>query len=165
MPEIICQNCKKKKDHHAKNLCYYCYKKLMWKPKKKECKRCHREMVLHAKGLCDGCYNSVFHIEAVKDYNRRKYHNIDTETYKKVTKECVICGFDKIVELHHLDHNHKNNSKENLIGICPNHHKMIHNRLFRKEVFETLKEKGFKVPELYKDDQFFKQDITIKKKI
>lgn len=155
MTKIICQNCKKEVEHHAKNMCNVCYKKLCWEPKKVLCKRCGRSLPMHARGLCDGCYNSVFHIEAVKERNKRIYHNIDIGTYNKLTQRCIICDFNKIVELHHLDHNHKNNSEKNLIGVCPNHHKMIHNRKFREEIFKILREKGFSTPELYKNDEYF----------
>jgi len=113
-------------------------------------------MPLHAKGLCDGCYNSVFQIENVKMHNARRYHNVDFEIYKKTTEKCVICGFDKIVDLHHIDMNHKNNASENLTGLCPNHHKMVHHRNFQKEIFEMLSERGFTPPKTHKDDEFFK---------
>jgi predicted HNH restriction endonuclease len=52
---------------------------------------------------------------------------------------------------------HKNNSSDNLIGLCPNHHKMVHHRAHQKEVFETLKEKGFNEPDIYEDDNVFKK--------
>jgi len=113
-------------------------------------------MKMHAKGLCPGCYNSVFHIERVRLHNAQKYHNIDPELYKKVIKECVLCGFNKVVELHHLDLNHTNNVEGNLIGLCPNHHKLVHHRNFRKETFNELEKKGFKIPDVYPDDAFFK---------
>jgi len=115
-----------------------------------------RERPYQAKGLCTGCYNSVFHIDKVKIYNKIKDHNINYETYKSATKLCVVCGFDKIVDLHHLDMNHKNNAIENLAGLCPNHHKMAHHRNFQKDVFQQLKDKGFTVSEGYKDDSLFK---------
>jgi len=149
----ICSNCKKEKEVSSsgisKGLCHYCYKKLIWKPKKIICKRCGRELPMQAKGLCKGCYTSVFHINNIKAHNAKKEHNLDFDSYKQLTAKCVICGFEKIVELHHLDLNHKNNSRENLIGVCPNHHKMIHNRDYRKEVFDILRSKGFKVPDTY----------------
>lgn len=111
---------------------------------------------MHGKGLCAGCYNSVFHIDKVKAHNNRKYHNISNELYKKLTEKCVICGFDKIVELHHLDHDHKNNSESNLIGLCPNHHKLLHHRKYQKDIFNMLKEKGFNLPKVYDADDLFK---------
>ncbi|MFA4952656.1 MAG: hypothetical protein WC584_00365 [Candidatus Pacearchaeota archaeon] len=150
--KIICPSCKKEKEHHAKGYCFNCYRKLSWKPKKMICKRCGREMALHSKGLCPGCYNFVFHLQKNKDWSRNKRHNISTELYKKITEKCVVCGFDKIVDLHHLDENNKNNLEENFIGLCPNHHKMIHDFKFRREIRDILKQKGFKLPEDIKID-------------
>lgn len=141
-----CVNCAEEKEHHAKGLCYSCYKKLKWQPKILSCKRCKRKMALHAKGLCAGCYNFTFHLDKNKAYNQRKSYNVDLKTYRKTTKECVICGFDKIVDLYRLDKNKQNNSQKNLIGLCPNHHRMINNYNFRLEVFQILKNKGFDLP-------------------
>ena len=143
MEPFDCPNCKKRTTKHAKGLCITCYKKTFWKPKKAICKRCGREMPIHAKGLCAGCYNFVFHLEKTKAGNYRKWHNIDLEIYKKVTKSCIICGFEKIVELHHLDENKQNSLGGNLIGLCPNHHKMIHNFKFKQGIQDLLREKGF----------------------
>src|SRR3989344_6163956 len=155
-----CTNCKKEKKIHFikddQELCNSCYRLLAWKRKLVNCPRCERMKPHHSKGLCVGCYNSVFNIENVKKGNTAKYHNLDYETYKSATKLCVVCGFDKIVDLHHLDMNHKNNAIENLAGLCPNHHKMAHHRNFQKDVFQQLKDKGFTVSEGYKDDSLFK---------
>jgi len=54
-------------------------------------------------------------------------------SYKKICfthhkKECVICGESNIVEVHHYDHNHKNNQPYNLIPLCPTHHRYLHSR-------------------------------------
>jgi len=156
-----CNNCKKEKIYipiygKSRGICKNCYKRIIWKPKLIECRRCKRQLPMHAKGLCLGCYSSVFQIDNVKKWNAQLYHKIDHELYKRATQKCIICGFDKIIDLHHIDMNHQNNSPENLIGLCPNHHKMAHHRKYQKEVFELLKEKGFKEPETYKDDEFFK---------
>ncbi len=159
-----CLTCKKEKplaeSGKSKGICKVCYKRDFWKPRIKFCKRCERELPLHAKKLCSGCYNSVFHIDKVKIYNKIKNHKIPYDIYQRATKICVICGFDKIVDLHHLDMNHQNNSVENLTGLCPNHHKMIHHRNFQKEVFQQLQEKGFEVPNGYKDDNLFKNSLN-----
>lgn len=42
--------------------------------------------------------------------------------------ECIICGFSKIVAIHHIDENKKNNNPINLIPLCPNHHEMVHSK-------------------------------------
>ena len=68
--------------------------------------------------------------------------------YQKITSKCAICNFDKVVDLHHLDYNKKNNSESNLVGLCPNHHKMLHDFRYRKEMFDILREKGYGI----KDD-------------
>ena len=163
MAEGICNKCRKlKKDIRYsetinESICNFCYKKFIWKPKLNECSRCGRMLPHHAKGLCRGCYSSVFQLENVKKWNTRLYHYIEPEFYKELTKECVICEFNKIVELHHLDHNRSNNSRTNLVGICPNHHKMVHTKKHQKEIFNILKEKGYAVPEIVnKTDGFFR---------
>jgi hypothetical protein len=153
----ICVNCKRECIKHAKEMCVTCYKKVHWKPKPIECKRCKRMLPNHAKGYCGGCYNLLFHLDKVKAYNVKNWHNINMELYKKVTKECIICGFNKVVDLHHLDKDKKNNSENNLIGLCPNHHKMVHTTKYRKEVIEELnkvfKEKG--LPEFKPKSELF----------
>jgi hypothetical protein len=142
----ICKNCNQEKEHHAKGLCYACYKKLKWTPKTSKCKRCKKEATIHAKGLCASCYNYIFHSESNKAYQQRRKNKIDLKTYQKVTKSCAVCGFDKIVDIHHIDKNKQNNSPKNLIGLCPNHHRMINNLKFRNEIWQILKEKGYDLP-------------------
>ena len=142
----ICKNCNEEKEHHGKGLCYRCYRRILWKPKDIICKRCGKERPLHAKDLCGGCYSTIFRSDHNKEWNYRKWHGLDKETYNKITKACTICGFDKVVDLHHLDEDHKNNSHDNLIGLCPNHHKMLHNFSYRREMLNNLKEKGFNPP-------------------
>ena len=111
--------------------------------------------------MCAGCYNSVFHIDKVRLQNAKRRHNVDGELYLKVISKCVICEFDKIVDLHHLDHNHLNSSPTNLIGLCPNHHKMIHSKKYQKEIFDILREKGFILPESNLSDGFFKKSFEV----
>ena len=142
----LCVNCNQEKEHHAKGLCYTCYKKLKWQPKLKTCKRCKTKRNIHAKDLCASCYNYIFHADKARAYNQRKRNNITLTTFRKTTKQCAICGFDKIVDIHHIDTNKTNNSPKNLIGLCPNHKRMINNHNFRLEIFTILKQKGFDLP-------------------
>lgn len=147
MSIIKCRICGQQKEHQAKGLCFNCYRKFEWKPKLVICKRCGRELPMQAKGLCKGCYNFVFHSDKAKAWNHRKLYGLGIETYKKFTKICVICGFDKVVDLHHLDQNRANNSESNLIGLCPNHHKMLHDFRYKEEIQKLLEEKGIIFPE------------------
>jgi len=114
------------------------------------CKRCDRERVHQAKGLCGGCYTFVFRSDYTKAKDKLIRYGLDWETYKRITKSCAICGFDKIVALHHLDKNHENRSEQNLVGLCPNHHRMIHKAEYQAEIFQKLKEKGYDTDNLQK---------------
>jgi hypothetical protein len=59
--------------------------------------------------------------------------------FSKWKKECIICGFDKVVDVHHLDHNNKNNDINNLVPLCPNHHMMLHTKKYNTEVVTEIK--------------------------
>ena len=142
-----CKNCGEETEHEAKGFCHKCYVKLAWKPKKRECRRCKRLLPMKAKDLCGGCYNTIFMLEKTKIRNHIERHNISIELYNEITKKCALCSFDKIIDLHHLDENKKNNLKDNLVGLCPNHHKMLHDLRYRKEIVQQLKEKGFQFKE------------------
>ncbi|MCJ7634809.1 HNH endonuclease, partial [Candidatus Bathyarchaeota archaeon] len=50
---------------------------------------------------------------------------------KQKIKSCEKCGFadQRILVLHHTDGNHKNNSENNLIVLCPNCHALAHLKL------------------------------------
>lgn len=39
---------------------------------------------------------------------------------------CESCGESEVLDIHHIDFNHSNNSKENLSVLCPNCHAKIH---------------------------------------
>lgn len=58
--------------------------------------------------------------------------------FSKWKKQCIICGFDKVVDVHHFDHNHKNNDVNNLIPLCPNHHMMLHTKKHNNEIVSEI---------------------------
>ena len=68
-----------------------------------------------------------------------------TTIAKKYNKsECIICGFDKIVSVHHVNNNHQDDRKENLIILCPNHHHMVHSKYsgeITPQIDDYIKEK------------------------
>ena len=105
--EKECSNCKKRKEHHAKGLCYNCYRKI-WSPKKAKCKRCGEEKITHAKGLCDPCYNLAFRSNENKAWNYEKKYGLRACKYRKITEKCVICNFKDVVDLHAIDSDKKN---------------------------------------------------------
>lgn len=150
----LCPECKKFASWFTGSICHNCYRQKHWNRKKKICKRCQRLMFLKGRGVCAGCYNTLFYLEYQKARNQMQLYGLDYEIYKKITEKCIICGFDKFVALHHLDQNKKNNSTDNLVGLCPNHHQMLHTIKYRNEVFQLLKEKGFSPQE-----KKFREDI------
>lgn len=148
-PRVKCKICNKIKEHRAHGLCSWCYKNRFWKPKKIICKNCGRERYHKAFGLCGGCHIRLHHYEGVRAYNAKKYHGINLEYYREITKQCDNCGFSKIVNIHHLDGNTRNNDRKNVVGLCPNCHKMIHMYKHYEEIKESLKNKGFDVSQVH----------------
>ena len=69
--------------------------------------------------------------------NRRKIYRDKCFFYHK--EECVICGENKIVEVHHLDENRNNNNIDNLIPLCPTHHRYWHSK-YKDEIVEIILE-------------------------
>ena len=39
---------------------------------------------------------------------------------------CQLCNFNRVLQVHHLDHNNKNNDIRNLIALCVSCHRIIH---------------------------------------
>jgi len=41
---------------------------------------------------------------------------------------CIYCGYDRVIEMHHIKLKSKggSNSKDNLMPLCPNCHKLLH---------------------------------------
>lgn len=134
----LCAECGKKKQIHAFGKCYHCYKK-NYKAPIITCKICGKTKEHHSRGMCKNCVQKKFYYDSIRGFNVKKNHGISFELWKEVTKKCVICNFDKIVDLHHLDRNHKNTSKGNLVGLCPNHHKMIHDMRYENEIMSKIK--------------------------
>lgn len=111
------------KDHNK--LCEKCGQPFVWTGRRKT------KAFDRARFCSRSCANSR------QDYWDKNISNYRTVAFKHNKKECVICGFDKIVEVHHIDENNKNNSPENLIPLCPNHHRMYHSK-HKQEVEELI---------------------------
>lgn len=75
--------------------------------------------------------------------NRQAYWNENATAYRTICfqnwpKECALCKFDKIVAVHHIDEDRKNNDPKNLIPLCPNHHEMTHSGKYSKEMSQRI---------------------------
>lgn len=146
---IDCPGCKERKEYHAKDYCYKCYKKFVWRSREIKCKSCGRIRPHKAFGLCAGCHVRLHHYDLTKSYNVLKWHNISLDRLRELTKICAACAFDKLITLHHLDGNKKNNDGKNLVGLCPNCHKMIHTYQYFEEIKDVLKKKGYNTEKVH----------------
>ena len=135
-----CAECGETKEIHAFGKCYRCYRRNYTAPRVK-CKKCGEVKPHHSRGMCTNCVQKKFYYHHIKGYNVRVRHNISLDLWNEITKECLLCGFDKVVDLHHLDRDHTNNARENMTGLCPNHHKMLHDERFSAEIEAQIKEK------------------------
>jgi len=72
------------------------------------------------------CSNTLFRSD--KNNGNWKESSYRTTCFSFHKKECIICGENKIVAVHHYDGNHENNKKENLIPLCPTHHCYWHSK-------------------------------------
>ena len=107
-----------------KGICNTCYYKT--KPKRK-CKKCKIVKRIKALGLCGNCYQKV------KGY---RYHRTGKQTQlkhrkialKNIKLKCYFCDEKRVtmLDVHHKDKNYKNNSVDNLVWLCPNHHREVH---------------------------------------
>lgn len=85
------------------------------------------------------CSNVYF-----KELRHPEPTNYRTICFRFHEKECIICGEANIVEVHHLDEDHTNNDKRNLVPLCPTHHAYWHSRykyLIETKVLEYVKTK------------------------
>jgi HNH nuclease len=54
---------------------------------------------------------------------------------------CSICGASSPLEFHHIDENRENNSLENIILLCCNHHREFHKGNIKRKELELYKRK------------------------
>ena len=73
----------------------------------------------------------------------KKDDNLSMKTYNRVFKDagCEICGWNEsTTDLHHITPVSEGgiNELNNLINVCPNHHRMIHKNLITKDVLNEV---------------------------
>jgi len=58
--------------------------------------------------------------------------------FEKYDHKCLVCNESNIVDVHHIDGDHKNNDIENLLPLCPTHHRYMHYKKFRPLIQEKI---------------------------
>lgn len=77
------------------------------------------------------CSNTLFRSgerNGMYDTNAIHKTNYVAVCFKYHKKECVICGENRIVAVHHYNENHDDDRVENLVPLCPTHHQYWHSR-------------------------------------
>lgn len=130
------------------------------KPKKKpnvQCAHCGKEFYKSESKKKKSKSGLFFCSRACKDTAQRvggireimPSHYGTSKNYRSICfahheKVCVVCGEDKIVAVHHYDHNHHNDDPKNLVPLCPTHHQYVHSsykHLVEKQIEEYLNNK------------------------
>ena len=95
---------------------------------KKDCEACGTPIKdwKNAVTCSTGCYNKLYRTGTNNP-------NWKDSTYRSTCfhyheKKCLVCDFDHIVVAHHVDEDKSNNTPENLVPLCPNHHEMVHSK-------------------------------------
>lgn len=61
--------------------------------------------------------------------SRHYAKNVAVRHFKE--NKCAICGYKISVDVHHWDNNSRNNKPDNLVLLCPNHHREAHLELLK----------------------------------
>ena len=109
----------------------------------KSCKCCRKEFVFKGR-LNTKAYERANFCSRSCANNRKSWWKDNATGYRSIAfqhheKECVVCGFNKIVAVHHIDENRSNNHPSNLIPLCPNHHEMVHSK-WKEEIAPYIEE-------------------------
>lgn len=115
---------------HEKN-CEACKSIFYWKG------RINTKYFLDARFCSKSCSCSVGGKAKKAKYEKQPncYRKIAFNVHEK---KCIICGHDKIVAIHHYDHDKNNNDPKNLVPLCPNHHEMYHSKKWIHEVKDYI---------------------------
>ena len=87
------------------------------------------------------CANTYF--RSGKNHGSYLGNNYRTKCFTEHKKECVICGENLAIDVHHLDEDSTNDDINNLIPLCPTHHRYWHSKhknLVEQKVLNYVKE-------------------------
>lgn len=99
-----------------------------------KCSHCGKELIRFPSQIHERNYCNRYCLAADNPKNGAKNGNwqggrdkfIKDQTLLRDNYRCVICGFDLVVDVHHITPRTENGTNEfsNLITLCPNHHKL-----------------------------------------
>lgn len=89
------------------------------------CPVCGREKKSRKNVTCSRSCANTFFRRGPRTEAKNNYRSI---AFRHHDKECVVCGENKIVAVHHMDGDHYNNDIKNLVPLCPTHHAYWHSK-------------------------------------
>jgi len=115
---------KKIKHDRIEKKCPICYKMFKTQNGSKEKTTCSCK-----------CANTYF--RSGDNHPNWKENRYTTTCFSKHEKKCVVCEEYKVIDVHHLDGNRENNNVNNLIPLCPTHHRYWHSS-YRNEIEDVI---------------------------
>ena len=118
-----------------------------------ECKECGchiRKELKFCNSSCSAKYNNRVGKTGYKrminenngihpNFNPNKEKGYREICFGKYEPKCIICGWDKSVDVHHIDSNHNNNDVDNLVPLCQNHHKLTIMNEYKDDINKQIK--------------------------
>jgi hypothetical protein len=123
------------------------YSSIKWEKIEKRCPICHDIFTTlkghkREKATCSySCSNTYFRSGEQNGNYKDSPATYRKTCIKKHGDACLLCGFNDIIEAHHIDGNRKNNKHNNLVPLCPNHHRLIHSKEHKTEIIRQLKKR------------------------
>ncbi len=130
----ICEVCGKPFETVPSSSQQYCcsrkcqFQRMRKVPTKLECKFCHKQYSPKSHGRNPQFCSRLCAVRFRWQSHTNKIRPSDVITRDAMIR-CAICGYDtipQILERHHKDFNHLNNSLDNLMVLCPTCHDAVH---------------------------------------
>ncbi len=163
MPEVLCKVCKNSfyaKPVHVRNgHGKYCSRKCQYEGAKNgkniACDTCKKEVYRSKKDIsrtksgkhfCSKSCQAVWRNTYFSGEKHKNWKNGDS-TYRKillktnVPQKCRGCYTEdkRVLAVHHIDKNHRNNKIKNLAWLCHNCHYLVHHdKVWGKKIMEAL---------------------------
>lgn len=150
MPQVNCRICKKEFYIKPSHLKYgwgkYCSRSCVFKSQLKgkwvECHICGKKIYRAPKSLihsqsgnffCNKSCQTIWRNQVYVEENSANWKNGE-KAYRNILKRsnkkqiCVLCRIadERVLVVHHIDHNRTNNKLGNLIWLCLNCHHLVH---------------------------------------
>lgn len=110
-----------------------------------ECKACGKPVKSDGETCSYGCSNTFFRSGRNNpNWKEPEHRSLSVRhrgiCFKSHERKCIICGYDRVIDVHHIDGDKKNNSPNNLVPLCRNHHAEIHTLEWGEETKRLLNE-------------------------